>query len=253
MAWRAIVCAVALAACGRIGFSGEGNDAPATDGGSGDGLTPMLDCTSTHPGALLCSGFEQDDMGGWDYTVIDEGSVTLSTARAYRGAKSLEIQTTGADAYKYARWGKNYVLPQVSSGDIYLRGYYWMSSTTIVTHQLSIMVVGNAIDPFPSAFVMLAPAEINAVLTDAPTTTASFEFPRDRWACLLLHIAVGVSGTVEVFVDGTRVLSRNNFDTRVNGGYTNVEQGVHYATPEQSASHFWIDEVVLDTSPVTCD
>jgi hypothetical protein len=114
-------------------------------------------------------------------------------------------------------------------------------------------VVGNAIDPYPSAFVMLVPGEIHANIFGAPLTSAPFEFPRDRWTCLLLHIAVGANGALEVFVDGARVLSRNNFDTRVDGGYTNVDQGVHYATPGQSAAHFWIDEVVVDTSPVACD
>ncbi len=44
-----------------------------------------------------------------------------------------------------------------------------------------------------------------------------------------------------------------NIDTRVANGYTNVDVGVHYATPAQAASHMWIDEVVVDTAPVTCN
>ena len=68
-----------------------------------------------------------------------------------------------------------------------------------------------------------------------------------------MHIVVGANGSFEVVVDGSTAISRTNFDTRVAGGYTNVDVGVHYATPSQAASHFWVDEVVIDTSPVTCN
>ncbi len=252
----AIGCVVLLAACGRIGFPNGGSDDTPNDGG-GDGPSgdsaPLVDCTVTYPDALMCSTFEGSGMGNWDYTVLDEGTVSLSTARAYRGTQSLEIATTGADAFKAARWGSNYVLDEVSSGDIYIRQYYWMESSTIVSDQLSIMVTGNLVDPYPSANVLLVPGEIHANFANGPTTSATQMFPRDRWTCVVMHIAVAINGSIEVSIDGTRVLSRTNFDSRVAGGYTNVDVGVHYATPDQGASRMWVDEVVVDTSPVTCD
>lgn len=243
-----------LAACGRLGFAGDGDDAPldgSTDGSTND-TGPLLDCTMTHPGAKLCSTFEEPDMGEWDYTVLDEGTVSLSTARAYRGSQSLEIETTGADAFKSARWGKNYVFDEIDSGEIYVRAYYWIESSTMVTDQLSILVTGNAFDPYPSANVMLVPGEIHSNVPMA-SVTADFDFPRDRWTCMVLHVEVANNGGIEVFIDGSRVLGRSNINTRVAGGYTNLDVGVHYATPGQLASHFWIDEVVADTAPVACD
>jgi len=39
----------------------------------------------------------------------------------------------------------------------------------------------------------------------------------------------------------------------VSGGYTNLDVGVHYATPAESASEMWIDDVVADTSPIGCN
>ncbi len=191
-------------------------------------------------------------MGAWDYTVLDQGTVTQSTTRAYRGMRSLEIQTTGADAYKAARWGKNYVFDEVDSGDMYLRAYYWLTASTVVTDQLSILVVGNGAAPYPSANVLLVPGQMQSNV-DGELVVGSFDFPRDRWACLIMHLVVGASGSLEVTVDGQQVMARTNFDTRVGGGYTNVDIGVHYATPGQGAAQFWIDEVVIDTSPVTCN
>lgn len=253
---RAVVYALFLAGCGRIGFPTGGDDITGDGGPTGDAASgdsgPLLDCTMTYPGARFCSTFEEPDMGGWDYTVLDEGTAALSTARAYRGAQSLEIRTTGADAYKSARWGKNYVFDEVAVGDIYIRGYYWIESSTVVTDQLSIMVTGNADPPYPSANVMLVPGGMHSNV-DGENVSAAFEFPRDRWTCLLMHLVVGANGSLEVFVDATRVLSRTGFDTRVAGGYTNVDEGVHYATPAQAPAHFYVDEVVVDTSPVTCD
>lgn len=206
----------------------------------------------TYPSALLCSTFEEPGMGPWDYSVIDQGSVGLSTARAYRGAHSLEIQTNGTDNYKSARWGINYVLDEVDSGDFYIRAYYWLDSSTVVTDQLSILVVGNAVDPYPSSNVLLVPGQIHSNV-DGISVIAPYEFPRDRWTCLVMHLTVGANGALDILVDGARALSRFNFDTRVAGGYTNVDVGVHYATPGQAESHFWVDEVVVDSQPVACD
>lgn len=257
MAWRvAIGCALLLAACGRIGFTDGDSGDDTVDGGTGDGPTgdagPLLDCTETAAGAALCAGFEGTGMDGWDYSIIDFGNVTLSTTRAYRGAQSLEVQTDASNNYKYARWGKNYVVNEIAAGDLYVRGYYWIASTTVVNDQLSIMVTGNAAPPYGSTNVLLKPGELHAVV-DGTNYITQFDFPRDRWVCLLLHIIVGATGGVEVDVDGARILTRNNIETRVGGGYTNVDVGVHYATPTQTASHLWIDELVLDTAPVSCN
>lgn len=247
---------VMLAACGRIGFPNGGSDDISGDGGGGDGASgdggPLLDCTMTHPTATFCVTFEEPGMGDWDYTVLDEGSAELTTAREYRGSHSLEIQTTGVDAYKAARWGKNYVFDALDSGDLYLRQYVWLDSATTVNDQLSIAVIGNDQPPYPASNVLLVPGEIHAN-TQNGGGVADYEYPRDRWTCLLLHIDIGPNGAIEVFVDETRVVSRTGIDTRVGGGYTNVDVGVHYATPNQSASHMWIDEVVADTKPVGCN
>lgn len=250
-----IACALLVAACGRIGFAG-GDDVLDVDGATGDSASgdtgPALDCTMTYPTAKLCSGFEGSGMAPWDYDILEQGTVALSTAQAYRGAQSLEIQTLGADLYKYARWGKNSVLNAVDSGDIYLRTYYWIDPATQVTDQLSIMVVGNGNDPFPSTNVRIDPGKL-VVVVDGNSTSAPFDFPRGRWTCMVLHLKLAATGSVEVSVDGASVVSRTGLETRVAGGYTNVDVGVHYATPTQAAAHLWIDEVVLDTAPVTCN
>lgn len=255
-----VVCAVILVACGacgRIGFPNGGSDDTSRDSGAGDAASgdsgPLVDCTMTYPATRLCSGFEQSGMGEWDYDITTEGTTDLSTTRAYRGTHSLEIQTTAVDAYKEARWGKNYVLDAVMTGDIYVRAYYWLDASTVVTDQLSILIVTSGVDPYPSANVLLVPGEMHSNI-DGESATAPFEFPRDRWVCLRMHLVVAATGgSIDIAVDGATVLSKANIDTRVANGYTNVDVGVHYATPAQTASRMWIDEVVIDTSPIACD
>jgi len=252
-----VVMLVACGACGRIGFPNGGSDDTSRDGGSGDAVSgdsgPLVDCTMTYPSARLCSGFEQSGLGEWDYDIATEGTTDLSTTRAYRGTHSLEIKTSAVDAYKEARWGKNYALDAAMTGDIYIRAYYWLDASTVVTDQLSILVALSGVDPYPSANLLLVPGEMHSNI-DGEFASAPFEFPRDRWTCVRMHLVVATTGgSIDIAVDGTSVLSKANIDTRVANGYTNVDVGVHYATPAQAASHMWIDEVVVDTAPVTCN
>jgi hypothetical protein len=246
-----ILAIAALLGCGRFGFAQMDPDASTTDADA-DGTDALLvGCDVTHPQALFCDGFEGSGMGPWDYAVEMDGLSQRVVTRAYRGTASLDNTIIDIDAYKAARWGKNAVFPGVNSGDIYMRAFYWLPSTTIVTDQLSILVTANGAPPYPSAFVLLTPGMISVV--DTTTATAALDFPRDRWTCVELHIAVGTSGGADVNVDGTQVVTHSGVDTTVAGGYTNLDVGVHYATPAQGPAEVWVDEVVADYAPIGCN
>lgn len=243
-----------LAGCGRFGFDaspGSSDGAPQPDP---DGEPPVLavGCDVAHPTALICEGFEPVDVA-WDYTVIEQGSAVRSTTRAANGVAALEVSTFEVEAFKAARWGKNSALPFLTSGELHVRQYVWLPSTTEVTDQLSILVTGNMVDPFPSSNILLRPGQVHAV-TDGTVREAVFEFPRDRWVCVELHLVIGnANGAIAVAIDGTTLISATGIDTQVAGGYSNLDAGVHYATPDQRASQMWIDEVVADTSPIGCN
>lgn len=251
---RLVVPCLLASACGRIGFaSGELTlDGAPADVAFPDGPPPVaVSCDVSRPGALLCESFEAPDVA-WDYTVFEQGLAVRSTANAANGGASLEATIDGSDNFKAARWGLNSVLPNITTGELYLREWIFLPSSTVVTDQLSILVAGNRTDPFPSVNLLLRPGSAHVIIegSDIPHVQ---EFPRDRWVCVELDLDVGASGRVELRLDGVVAASEAGIDTQVAGGFTSLDAGIHYATPMQRAARMFVDEVVADTSPIGCD
>lgn len=243
---------LAAGACGRFGFDGHTRDGAAA-GDDAPPDVPALGCELTHPGALLCDGFEATGMGPWDYQIVMDGTATRTTTRPYRGTASLEIQSDSANAYKAARWGKNALFAAPPESDLYMRAYYFITSDTTITDQASILIVLNGGPPYPGANVLLVPGHLDLNVS-ASVTPITFDPPRDRWVCIELHVHVdATAGFGELSVDGAPVVQSQAGDTTVAGGYTNLDVGLHYATPPQGPVHMWIDDVVADVAPIGCN
>jgi hypothetical protein len=243
---RVAVVLLVATGCGRLDFDpGRSRDASADS-------NSRVGCPTAHPDALLCEDFESPAVS-WDYTVIDHGQVERDATRAATGTASLAAEIFDANEYKDARWGKDSVLPAIASGELHLREKLWLSSTTAITDQLSILVTGNRVSPYPAAFMLLTPGNI-AIVVEGNHVMASGDFPRDRWVCVELNLVVdNTHGSVLLAFDGAPILAMTEIDTGVAGGYTNVDVGIHYATPAQAAAQLWIDDVVADVTPIGCD
>lgn len=232
--------------CGRLGF----DDQPTAP--TDVAATALVPCSVSYPGALLCEGFEAPDVA-WEYAVIDQGTAARATTRAASGAAALEITTTDAAAYKYARWGRNSVFPALTSDDVYVREWLWLDGSTVITDQLSVLVFGQGATPFPSANLLLTPGSMT-LLIDGASVPIALAFPHDRWVCVGVHLVIdATAGSAELSLDGAVVGSMTGIDTDVAGGYTNLDAGVHYANVGQGAAKLWIDEIVADTQPIACD
>jgi hypothetical protein len=253
--WGRLVLLVAIAACGRVAFAPAPAPVPDASDPLGDGATDdarvVQSCAITHPQALLCDGFEATDMGPWNYLVQQQGRAERTTARAFLGAASLETETFDVSVTKAARWGLSDLFSGLDAGDLYVRAYLQLSSATQIVDHASILVVANGSPPYPSTFVLLRPGTLS-VLTDGVGIAVPYAFPRDRWVCVQLHIAIASDGYTELSVDGEQVARTAAMNTRVAGGYTTLDVGVHYATAPQPPVQLWIDEVVADTSPIAC-
>jgi hypothetical protein len=234
---------LSLTACGRFSFDAS-TDASLDAQRRADGASDGGGCT-----ALFCDGFE-DGMNAWTYTVVEFGTVDATTTRAYRGTHALEATTDGSTNLKYARWGK-ILSTTLTSGDLYVRPYMWLSAS--ITDQLSVLVAGNGTEPFPSVYVLNRASDV-LIHTDAMEFPFPQSVPQNRWLCMELHVVIdATAGSVDVAFDGIPTLQSGPANTTVAGGYTNVDVGIHYATPAQEAGSLSIDEVVVDTTPIGCN
>ena len=118
----------------------------------------------------------------WDYDVTMNGREEVTTTRAYRGTHALEIETFAVNQYKSARWG-TFFDTSVDTGDLYIRVFYWLSSSTVFGEQASLLSTGNSTPPYPSTFVMFTPSELYLNVDSAPFGFTQ-DFPRDRWVCV---------------------------------------------------------------------
>lgn len=252
-------CSV-LGGCGRFGFeplagSGDGGIRPpidSTNNGDAPDSAALFDCKMSHPSAMFCDGFEAPLNDVYSYSIIDNGRAEATTTRAFRGSRALEVETFDIAAYKSARWGVFYPF-EVQSGDLYIRAYYWVSSGTSFNDQASILATGYAVDPYPSTYIRMGPGSFNMQI-DAAGFSFAGDFVRDQWVCLEMHIAIDdVNGVVELAVEGINTMTSGLADTRVGTGYSGVDIGIHYATPDQTPVQMWIDELIADTAPIGCN
>lgn len=256
-----LTCAL-VAGCGRFGFvelpaDARGDSAilpPGDSEANGDApdSAALFDCRMTHPSALFCDGFEGPREETWDYVIEDNGTVAATTTRAFRGANALEVATDTISAYKAARWGV-FFPNEISTGDLHLRAYYWIDGAVTWDEQASIVSSGYSVDPYPSTYLRLGPGEF-VLQVDQGTFPFNGDLPRNRWVCVELHIDVdAANGSVDLAVDGVQQFATSGIDTLPGAGYSAMDFGIHYATPNQTAIRLWIDEVIADTSPIGCN
>lgn len=230
-------------------------DAGMPDAGPPDGGPPPLDdtaCDDAHAGAIFCDGFESGDISRWLWDSESNGTVVIQNASHYRGSYAMRGDWTAdatAEAYLEAR-----PLTGTRSGDLYLRGYFFMPSSTTFD-SLNVYGVGEAGGANDSVVVTFRAGELG-VYPSIPDRTyaSSAAVPRDRWFCLELHIRVADSGSVELFLDGASILTQSAIDTLPALGYTRLTAGVDQYTPRTTPSgHMYFDELVLDDAPIGCD
>ncbi len=202
--------------------------------------------------ALFCDGFEDPDFAQWDYTAIENGTVTRSTARVRTGAASLRATTGASGQTNYARYGAR-VFDHQTSGDIWLRYYYFVPSSTAVSTMFSSGLVGEIEPPYFGFSLTIRPDRTDIAAANT-LYRSSTPFPRDRWTCVELHVKIdSSSGYFEAYFDGDLAIKSPNTDTVPDMGYTNVDLGIHYTDPGQGPVEVFVDDVVAGNQRVGCD
>jgi len=202
--------------------------------------------------ALFCDGFEDADFAKWDYTAIENGTVTRSTDRVRTGEASLRATTGASGQTNYARYGAR-VFDHQKSGDIWLRYYYFVPSSTTVTTMFSSGLVGEIEPPYFGFSLAIRPDRTDIAVADT-MYRSSTPFPRGQWTCVELHVKIDASsGYFEAYFDEELAIKSPNTDTLPDMGYTNVDLGIHYTDPGQGPVVVFVDDVVAGNHRVGCD
>lgn len=195
---------------------------------------------------LFCDGFDEGVVR-WHGTEIDDGARAEAATFGRRGGSLLAespIGTQTAAAFVD-------VLSPLPA-DVYVRAFVYVPrggtldlepiavSSVPPTHQIVASLYDDGVD-----------VHAHGMAGDF-SEIASMMVPRERWLCLELHVSVGASGQVDLFIDDTRVAARSSLDTRPpSGALPRVSVGIP-SNPIGIAGRIHIDDVVVAAQRIGC-
>jgi len=248
-----------VAACGRLGFDldvAHGSDgAPPGDGspGGGDGPDAFV--------STVCTGFICDDFEGATLDArwaIDTsaGSGELDTTHAHSGTQSVRLttnaiasSTTDAYALLHTTMGLPY------TGRLYARVWEYIPSPMPTTPIDQIVDFSNFAGQGISACARDGYYVDNDYTSTlyAESTTATVIL--DAWFCIQLEIPSGTSGATYISINGTQVADLTLTKPTVQPQPQQVFIGTEWpgTIASQPAFDVWIDDVIISTSPTTCE
>ena len=231
---------VLAAGCGRLGFDVGGE----LDGGV-DGSGAAVDAPPCS--ARFCDGFEDPALAAWTVLVDSGASADRDATVGFRGASLRATSPAGSSiATRYAdvfpvvaaeQWVRSYIL--APSGGT-LDGEPVELTNPAGDHQVVFALYDDDIDIHTHGFS----TSISALAGVAPA--------RDTWTCFELHVVIGASGAIELYRDGSLLVSRSGVDTRPPGGdLSRLRVGLP-SKPSAVAQQIFVDEVAADLARIGC-
>ena len=245
----AALCALGLLGCsdGRyvIGRNAE-RDAAVVDGGVGE-------CSGVHASAVLCSGFEPEQLTAeWtDDAIEGAGALERSTLRAHSGQASLHASTS--DASSAAVLVQSFAA--VRSGELHLRVHLYVPVGPTEIINLIYLGAAPGPDPFVGIDINLQDGAVQVFSPQASPSrqTGELQVPRQRWFCLRARVELrDEGGVVAVSVDDQLAIEATQIDTLPPGGLTDLRVGIDWSSAQEAPFEVYVDDVVLDTQPVDC-
>ena len=245
----------------------DGSGPPGTDlgGGDSDDLGGLFDLASTgdlghgastcgsSSGVIFCDGFEQPLLlSGWSVSG-NNGTPTIDTSRAYRGASSLHSHIAGAAimAGPAALLHRSDIFP--ISGTIYARVWVYFGSGLPANFEQFLNFADNGSTGY-SVATDSGKVTLDDYTTGGPYQSSATAMPLDRWACIQFEVQQlpNPMGTIRIRVDGQ--LLADLPQTAVTTPAVNLSVGLDFygntaAIPVYDA---WFDELIVDNKPTTC-
>ncbi len=207
-------------------------------------------CDDDLAGTLVCDGFEDSALAPWFLNLID-GTLEPSNSTVFRGTAALRAQMNAISGTASA---ERFLDPPLDSGNFHVRAYYYIPSGDFDYLQLFKFLEDDGAFLGINVAVGGDAVALLQTLEEEPAV-ASQAFPLDEWFCLQLNVTVDASaGSAELLVNGTQLLNLTGIATLPpTAGYSIFGVGVEFTTPAQPITNVFVDEVVLDTSPVACE
>jgi hypothetical protein len=248
----AVLCVLELWGCSDGTYViGRHRDAgPRADAAADAGRSP---CEGVHAGAVVCNGFEADDLESeWEgVRVVNDGELERSTERAYSGEASLRAATSaGMSAAIVVQ-----TFAPVASGELHLRAHVFVAANQ-PTEIMNLFFLG--VDPEPDPFIGVdfnledGALQVFSPQADPARQTADTTVPRDRWFCFRARITIEDDGEIDLYVDDALALHATGIDTLEGEGVTELRAGIDWSSAQSERFEVYIDDLVLDTAEVPC-
>jgi hypothetical protein len=221
-------------------------DAGATDGGP-------IDLCPERSDVLFCDGFEDPEFKRWSYPRAVDGTVEQASSPTRSGMGSLHAATGAAGDNNEARYGVKVFEGQMT-GEIWVRAFYFIPSSVVVTTSFSTIVVAELDPPYFGFSLLVRPAGFDITQGNAWYRSTAI-FPRNQWTCVELHIKVhATDGMVEGFLNSMRVVyTPPKTATLPVTGYTTFDVGIHYTDPGQGPVELYVDDAVAGHTRIGCN
>jgi hypothetical protein len=226
-------------------------DLAGVDLAGGDASVASL-CPGTFK---ICDGFETATLDARWTSDLHGGTITVDTSRAYRGASSLHLHTDAAATAGFTPFANLVTystLPYTTTA--YARAWFFFPSN----YSSEFNQVLNFSESTGQG-VAFATAGGHPILNDYSTPnsymqSATVTLPTNQWVCLSLSLSqTGTSGTVKQLVNDVEV-SDTTFASAATPAMDHIYLGLDWVGNPASfpATDLWMDEVVINDSPVGC-
>jgi hypothetical protein len=261
--------AVALGACGRIGYDeivgdarSAADSAAASDAWPGDAMiaveidpdaAPVLDCG----GSIVCYGFD-GDLAAWTTrgTVEPRATYALVTEPVVDGTGALRFSFRDVPAGTMRMIERRF--PAIMAGTLHARALLRVSAATTFDHFLVALQLDSGNDTgFEKISVDLMPDDqlalgVTSANPDVWPTGAAGTVTHDDWMCLRLEVAVAQAGGHATLWRGDQlVASATGVDTHPEpSGINRLLIGI--AVPGRATADLVFDAVALGSTRLPC-
>jgi hypothetical protein len=265
---RWVLAACALAGCGRYAFDDRsdaavtgGHDAAIADASDAAAMPDAFDEAAACSGFALCDSFEGSSFAPvW---MLPSG-VTLDATHAHRGLQSAHshMPALATGQMGVAQLGESRTLGGTTvPATFYVRAWFFLAALPAGNNRLEIISVVSDVASATGDY-MFVHSDDTVIYTqeDALDDRAGGPPPTNTWFCAVFRVTRGTNGTGSLALTSDVIPALSSPAATTDSLATPIRQiwlgmelaGTNVFDP-QPALDLWVDDVIVDTRPLTCE